>query len=100
MMVYKRYMGKVEFEDEAEILHGKVLGTRDVITFQGRSVDHLKTAFQELIDDYLVVRKQQGEQPDKPFSGQFVTRVPPELNRQINLAASITGKSLNAWVPK
>ena len=37
-------------------------------------------------------------QPNKPFSGQFVTRIPPELHRQVNLAAGISGKSLNAWV--
>ena len=98
MMEYKGYVGKVEFDDEAGIFHGEVLDTRDVITFQGRSVDELKTAFQESIDDYLAFCKQRGEEPNKPFSGQFITRVPPELHRQVNLAASISGKSLNAWV--
>jgi predicted HicB family RNase H-like nuclease len=98
MMEYKGYVGKVEFDDEAGIFHGEVLDTRDVITFQGRSVDELKTAFQESIDDYLAFCKQRGEEPNKPFSGQFVTRIPPELHRQVNLAASLSGKSLNAWV--
>jgi predicted HicB family RNase H-like nuclease len=98
MMEYKGYVGKVEFDDEVGIFHGEVLDTRDVITFQGRSVDELKTAFQESIDDYLAFCKQRGEEPNKPFSGQFITRVPPELHRQVNLAASISGKSLNAWV--
>jgi predicted HicB family RNase H-like nuclease len=98
MMEYKGYVGKAEFDDEAGIFHGEVLDTRDVITFQGRSVDELKTAFQESIDDYLAFCKQRGEEPNKPFSGQFVTRIPPELHRQVNLAASISGKSLNAWV--
>jgi len=98
MMQYKGYVGKVEFDDEAGIFHGEVLDTRDVITFQGRSVDELKTAFRDSIDDYLAFCKRRGEKPNKPFSGQFVTRVPPELHRQVNLAASISGKSLNAWV--
>ena len=98
MMEYKGYVGKVEFDDEAGIFHGEVLDTRDVITFQGQSVAELKTAFQESIDDYLAFCKQRGEEPNKPFSGQFVTRIPPELHRQVNLAASISGKSLNAWV--
>jgi predicted HicB family RNase H-like nuclease len=98
MMEYKGYVGKVEFDDEAGIFHGEVIDTRDVITFQGRSVDELKTAFQESIDDYLAFCKQRGEEPNKPFSGQFVTRVPPELHREVNLAASVSGKSLNAWV--
>jgi len=98
MMQYKGYVGKVEFDDEAGIFHGEVLDTRDVITFQGTSVAELKTAFQESIDDYLAFCQERGEEPDKPFSGQFVTRVPPELHRQVNRAASISGKSLNAWV--
>jgi len=98
MMEYKGYVGKVEFDDEAGIFHGEVLDTRDVITFQGQSVGELKTVFQESIDDYLAFCKQRGEEPNKPFSGQFITRVPPELHREVNLAASISGKSLNAWV--
>jgi len=98
MMQYKGYVGRVEFDDEAGIFHGEVLDTRDVITFQGQSVTELKTAFEESIDDYLAFCKQRGEEPDKPFSGQFVTRVPPELHRQVNRAASLAGKSLNAWV--
>ena len=98
MMQYKGYVGKVEFDDEVGIFHGEVLDTRDVITFQGRSVAELKTAFQESIDDYLAFCEQRGEEPNKPFSGQFVTRISPELHRQVNLAASMSGKSLNAWV--
>ena len=72
-----RYVGKVEFDDEAGIFHGEVVGTRDVVTFQGKSVDELKTAFEQSIDDYLAFCKQRGEEPDKPLSGQFVTRVSP-----------------------
>jgi len=98
MMEYKGYVGKVEFDGEAGVFHGEVLDTRDVITFQGQSVAELKTAFQGSIDDYLAFCEQRGEEPNKPFSGQFVTRIPPELHRQVNLAASISGKSLNAWV--
>ena len=98
MMEYKGYVGKVEFDDEAGIFHGEVLDMRDVITFQGKSVAELKAAFQGSIDDYLAFCKQRGEEPDKPFSGQFVARIPPELHRQVNRAASISGKSLNAWV--
>lgn len=98
MMEYKGYIGKVEFDDEAEIFHGEIINTRDVITFQGKSVDELTKAFRESIDDYLAFCNQRGETPDKPFSGQFVTRIPPELHRQVNVAAVLAGKSLNAFV--
>jgi len=98
MMEHKGYTGKVEYDDEAGGFHGEVLGTRDVITFQGESVPELKSAFEGSVDDYLAFCEQRGEEPERPFSGRFVTRIPPELHRQIHLAASIAGKSLNSWV--
>ena len=98
MMEYQGYIGKVEFDDEASIFHGEVINTRDVITFQGKSVAELKKAFRESVDDYLAFCAERGEEPDKPFSGQFVTRVSPDLHRQVSDAASVSGKSLNAWV--
>ncbi len=98
MMQYKDYIGRVEYDDEADIFHGEVINTRDVITFQGQSVAELKKAFRASVDDYLAFCAQRCEEPDKPFSGQFLTRLSPELHRQVNLAASRSGKSLNAWV--
>ena len=98
MMEHKGYLGKVEFDDEAAIFHGEVINTRDVITFQGASVSELKQAFHDSVDDYLAFCQERGEAPDKPFSGQFVTRITPELHRQVNAAAAVSGKSLNAWV--
>ena len=55
MMDYKGYVGMVEFDDEADIFHGEVVNLRDVITFQGRSVDALRQAFEESVDDYLAI---------------------------------------------
>ena len=52
-MKYKGYTGRVEFDDEAKIFHGDVVDTRDVITFQGETVDELEKAFRGSIDDYL-----------------------------------------------
>jgi predicted HicB family RNase H-like nuclease len=98
MMEYKGYIGRVEFDNAAGIFHGEVVNTRDVITFQGTTVDELRTALQDSVDDYLSFCEERGEQPDKPYSGRFVTRVSPALHRKISLAASSAGKSLNAWV--
>ena len=98
MMEYQGYIGKVEFDDAAGIFHGEVINLRDVITFQGHSVAELKQAFQESVDDYLAFCASRGEEADRPFSGQFVTRIPPELHRRANLAAGLSGQSLNAWV--
>ena len=76
-MDYKGYVGMVEFDDEADIFHGQVVNLRDVITFQGRSVDELRHAFEESVDDYLAWCAKRGKTPDKPFSGKFVVRLDP-----------------------
>jgi len=51
MMEYKGYIGKVEINDEAGILYGEVINLRDVITFEGTSVDEIQKAFRESIDE-------------------------------------------------
>lgn len=98
MMEYRGYIGKVEFDDEAFVFHGELINTRDVITFQGESVRELTQNFHDSVDDYLAFCRERGEAPDKPFSGQFVTRISPELHRQLSVAAATSGKSLNAWI--
>jgi predicted HicB family RNase H-like nuclease len=91
-------MGKVDYDDEAGIFHGEVINTRDVITFQGKSVSELKKALRESVEDYLEFCRERGEEPDRPFSGKFVVRIPPEVHREAFLKAKSIGKSLNAWV--
>lgn len=97
-MTYKGYHGTVSFDDEAEIFHGEVTGLRDVVTFQGRSVDELKRAFQESIDDYLDFCAERGEKPDKAYSGNFMLRIDPLLHRQLVALSREEGASLNGWV--
>ena len=59
MMNYKGYIAKVEFDDEAMIFHGEVIGIRDVVTFQEKSVKEIEKAFHDSIDDYLDLCKRQ-----------------------------------------
>lgn len=53
MLNYKGYTGHIEFDDEAGLFHGEVLDLRDVVTFQGKSVDELSQAFRDSIEDYF-----------------------------------------------
>lgn len=69
MMEYKGYLGQVELDAEASLLHGEIVNLRDVVTFQGRSVEELQNAFRESIDEYLAFCAERGEEPDKPVSG-------------------------------
>ncbi len=69
---YKGFCGRAEFDAEAGFFHGEVVGTRDVITFQGTSHGDLRTAFIESVDDYLAMCEEDGVPPERPFSGKFV----------------------------
>lgn len=97
-MEYKGYIGKVEYDDEAGIFHGEVVNLRDVITFAGESVDELRQAFQNSIDDYLAFCAERNEPPEKPFSGTFTVRLAPELHRAAATRARLESKSLNSYV--
>jgi predicted HicB family RNase H-like nuclease len=98
MMEYKGYFGTVELDEEAGVLHGEVINVRDVITFEGDSVEEVQKAFHESVEDYLAFCAERDESPEKPFSGKFVVRLPVELHRKAYIQAKLADKSLNGWV--
>ena len=98
MMHYKGYIANIVFDDDQDLFHGEVINTRDVITFQGKSVDDLKEALQDSIEDYLEFCAERGEEPDKPFSGRFNIRLSPDVHKEAVVEANRSGKSLNSWV--
>jgi predicted HicB family RNase H-like nuclease len=98
MLKYKGYSGKVEFDEEARIFHGEVIDTQDVITFQGNSVDEIEQSFKDSIDDYLAFCAERGEEPERPFSGKLLLRIPSDLHHEIFIKAQQDGKSINSWV--
>jgi len=97
MMKYKGYIGHVEYDDKAKIFHGEV-GLKDIITFQGITVDELEKAFKDSVEDYLAWCKKRREKPEKTFSGTFNLRIPPELHAKLAIQAKTTGISLNSFI--
>jgi predicted HicB family RNase H-like nuclease len=97
-MHYKGYEAVIEYDEDAENFHGEVMNLRDVITFQGASAVELKQALADSVEGYLEYCKGRGEEPEKPFSGQFVVRAEPTLHRAVSVAARRQGVSLNKWV--
>ena len=98
MMEYKGYIAKVELDEDEGILFGDVINIRDVITFEGASVEEVQRAFHESVEDYLAFCAERGESPEKPFSGKFVVRLPVDLHRKAYIQAKLADKSLNSWV--
>lgn len=97
-MTLEGYVATIELDTEAGLFHGEVINTRDVLTFQGRTPDELKTAFADTLADYREWCLERGKTPEKPFSGKFMVRLSPELHRRIVAAAASAHKSLNGFV--
>ena len=95
MIEYKGYVGDARIDPDAGVIRGRVINTRDLITFQGGSVAEALAAFRDSIDDYLEFCTSRGEPPDKPFSGKFLVRVSPSSHRALALEARRRGISLN-----
>lgn len=49
---YKGYFGSVEFDYEDHCFYGDVINIRDVIAFEGNSVDEIEDSFRQAVDAY------------------------------------------------
>ena len=100
VLTYKGYQGFFDYDPDADTFHGEIQNITDIVTFQGRSIDDLKAALAESVEDYLEFCAQEGKTPEKPYSGRFNIRISPETHRNIALAAARDGVSLNHWIAK
>lgn len=95
---YKEYWAKVEFDSEDCVLHGKIEGISDLVTFECDSVYEVQREFENAVDDYIDYCQRLGKQPEKPCSGTFNVRISPELHRQCMIKANQQGVSLNKFI--
>jgi predicted HicB family RNase H-like nuclease len=97
-MSHDGYVATIELDEEAGIMHGRVVNARAVLTFEGASVDDLKQAFADTIVDYKDWCRERGVEPGRPYSGALSLRLPPDLHRRVAEAAAREGESINAFV--
>ena len=98
MIEYKGYTGVFEFDSSIDAFHGRVAGLKDVVTFQGRSLDELRREMAESVEDYLELCAETGKEPERSYRGEFLIRTTPDLHRAVAIEAKSAGMSLNAWV--
>ncbi len=97
MMRFKGYSAHVEFDDDDGLFFGRIAGIADTVSFHGVSVDELRDAFHEAVDDYISVCAKIGKPPQKSYSGKLMLRVDPAVHAMAAVAAETSGKSLNQW---
>jgi len=96
-MSYKGYTARIEYDDEDGIFCGRIAGISDGVGFHADTVEDLRAAFHEAVEDYIETCAKVGKDPQKAYSGKMMFRVDPEVHRKAALAAELAGKSLNQW---
>ncbi|HYN82085.1 MAG TPA: type II toxin-antitoxin system HicB family antitoxin [Gemmatimonadaceae bacterium] len=94
---YKGYVARIETDEDSESFHGRVLNISDVVNFKGRSMAELKREFAKSMEEYFSFCREEGDEPEQPFSGKFVLRIDPAVHRAIAQAADRDGLSINKW---
>jgi predicted HicB family RNase H-like nuclease len=100
VLKYKEFLGSVEFSAEDEVFFGRVEGIDDLVTFEATTVEGLKNAFQESVEDYLGLCSLQNKNPHKSYKGSFNVRIKPKTHQKAARIATQIGCSLNQLVEK
>ena len=95
---YSGYIGSIEYSPEDGVLFGKILGIRELISYEGQTGKGLEQYFKQAVDDYLGLCRESGFLPEKPFKGSFNIRIPSELHKKAALLALTRKTSLNSLV--
>jgi predicted HicB family RNase H-like nuclease len=98
VLKYKDHIGSVRFSAEDQVFYGKIEGIDDLVTFEGRSVDELTSAFQEAVEDYAELCEIAGKPVRKSYKGSFNVRIDPELHKKAANLSIDLGLSLNQLV--
>jgi len=100
VLIYKDYIGSVHFNADDEVFFGKIEGVEDLITFEGNSVIEVKGAFEEAVNDYIELCKENGKKLEKSYKGSFNIRIAPEIHKKAKRLALMKGISLNQFIQK
>ena len=96
---YKGYTGNAEYFEQDKSFVGRVLGLkRNIIIYEGETVEALQKDFEESIDYYLESCKERGVEPEKSYSGKTVVRMPSALHSQAAEKAAAQGIRLNEFI--
>ena len=97
---YKNFMATIHFNADDEVFHGKIAGINDLITLEGQSVQELKKAMKDAVEDYLEICRKLDKDPHKSFKGSFNVRINPKLHQYAAQKSTKEGVSLNQLIEK
>ena len=97
-IVHDGYIATLEIDEDAGVIHGRVVNAHAVLTFEGRTVKELRRAFADTIADYRNWCRERRVDPQKPYSGTLSLRLDPALHRRVADKAATAGESINKFI--
>lgn len=98
MMHHKGYYGSVHFDDNDLVFHGKIEFIRALVSYEATDAKGLRRAFEEAVNDYLVLCEEKNQKPEQPFKGSLNVRLGHELHQRVALAATRAHMSVNRFI--
>ncbi len=71
---------------------------KDLIVYEGLTLDELRKDFEDGIDSYLEGCKADGVEPVKPYSGKLNLRMSSELHSRVAAFVATTRTTINDFI--
>lgn len=98
MLLYKGFIGQIDYDNNANLLVGEIVNSVDVLEFSGKTADEIKTNFQSCVDDYLAFQVEEVGTNPTPFIGHFTLCLAPDKQKKVIRAAKNEGQTIAHWL--
>ena len=98
VLKYKDFIATVKYSEEDEAFIGRIEGINSVVSFEGKSIDELKSAFHEAVESYLDFCNRKGIKLRKSYNGVLNIRISPTIHNRVAMYAEHHGTSINAFI--
>lgn len=85
VMVFGAFQGSIETSMEDNCLFGRVLGIKDVVTYESKTPQGLEEAFRHAVINYISSEMSRGNRPALIQALDLALVLSKELNDQIDL---------------
>lgn len=87
------------YDPEIEMFRGEFVGLNGSADFYAADIESLKHEGKKSLETFLAVC-QEKKIPPKKQAGNFALRLDPDLYRDVSVAASASGMSMNQFIAK
>ena len=97
ILEYKGYTASLHYAHEDKCFFGKVEYIDGLITFEAQNANELQSNFEDCINDYIQMCKDENIEPQKTFNGNLALRLGRELHKTTSIYAKTLHTSLNQF---